>query len=264
MLPSLLLALSASAQNRLLITGSSTMAPLVTVLAKQFQTTNPQAQIEVRTAHSQVGASDAMAGRSDLGMVARTLHSDESSLFAITIARDGIALAVHASNPVTALTRAQAADVLTGRIRNWKALGGRDAAIEVATRPPGYSSLEIACHYLQITPDSIKASRVVASNADALKHIASSPDTISFLSAGSVEREGASGAPVKSLALDGVAATSATIRDARYLMSRPLNLVSRSVPSGLARRFVEYVQSGATRATLVDFDFVPFLPQGAQ
>jgi phosphate transport system substrate-binding protein len=191
-------------------------------------------------------------------MVSRALHADEKSLFAFTIARDGIALVVHADNPVKALGRAQVVDILSGKTSNWKAVGGRDAPIEVCSRKPGHSSIEIVTHFFGLAPEAIRQKHVAGDNAEALRMLLADRNLLTYFSVGLAEDSAQKGLPLRTLAVDGVAATSAAVRNGSYPLSRPLNLVTRGVPKGAARAFIEFVQLPRARAIIAEYDFVPY------
>jgi ABC-type phosphate transport system substrate-binding protein len=103
------------ASSRLLITGASTMTPMVVAIGKRFSTMYPGVQIEVRTTGTAGGIDDVRNGRADIGMVARPLADNESGLYSFAIARDGICLIVHKDNPVRSLTNQQVSDIYTGK-----------------------------------------------------------------------------------------------------------------------------------------------------
>ena len=196
---------SAPLAGKLLITGSSTMAPMVEELGKHFRTRHPGVVITVEAGGSGRGVADALEGKADIGMASRELTPKEKALFAIPIARDGVVFAVHKDNPVGGLTRAQALELFTGKIVNWKALGGPAARIEVVTRTPGHGSLEIMSPYLGIAPTAIKAAHVIGDSAEVIRLIAANRNAIAFLSVGAVDDAAQKGLPLKSLALDGLA-----------------------------------------------------------
>lgn len=254
-----LLLLPAHAQaEKLTLTGSSTLAPLAKELAKRFAAANPGVEFVVEGGGSSRGAADALAGRADIGMVSRALHADEKALFAFTIARDGIALVVHRDNPVKSLSRAQVVDILSGKATNWKAVGGADAPIAVCSRKPGHSSIEIVTHYFGLSPEAIASKNVVGDNAEALQMLLEDRNLLTYFSVGLAEDSVQKGKPVRALPVEGVAATSAAVRSGAYPLSRPLNLVTRGVPKGAAKAFIEFVQSPRAREVIAEYDFVPY------
>lgn len=245
--------------GKLLITGSSTMSPLVTEMARRLEALYPAVRVEVRAGGSGRGIADVLEGKADIGMASRELAAQEKALFAIPIARDGVVFAVHKDNPVRGLTRAQLLAVFTGKTTRWKALGGRDAAIEVITRTPGHASLEIVSHYFGIAPDAIKAADTRGDSAEVLRLVAANRNVIAFLSVGAVDASVQKGLPLKPLALDGIAPGIGSVRDGTWPLSRPLNLLTRRVPAGPAKAFIEFALSPAAREVILQHDFVPYL-----
>lgn len=244
--------------GKLVLTGSSTLAPLMTELARRFMTANPGVEISVEAGGSGRGVADARSGKADIGMVSRALHPDEKNLFVFTVARDGIALVAHRDNPVKSPSRAQFIDILSGKLTNWKEAGGRDAPIHVVSRKPGHASIEIVSHFFGLAPEAIKAQRVAGDNAEALAAVLADRDALTFFSVGLTEDSAQQDKPLRALAIDGVAATSAAVRDGTYPLARQLNLVTRGVPKGAARAFIEFVQSPRVRAAIAEYDFVPY------
>ena len=94
--------------------------------------------------------------------------------------------------------------------------------------------------------------------AEVQRLIAANHNAIGFLSTGAVDDAVQKGQPLKPLALDGMAPGSGSIRDGTWPLSRPLNLVTRRVPAGVAKAFIEFALSRAARETILEYDFVPF------
>ncbi|MEK7771939.1 MAG: substrate-binding domain-containing protein, partial [Pseudomonadota bacterium] len=112
-----------TASQRLVLTGSSTIAPLAGEIARRFESLHPGVRIDVQTGGSSRGIHDVRKGIAAIGMVSRALKADEADLQAFAIAQDGISIIVHAGNPVITLNRKQIADIYTGRITHWNAVG---------------------------------------------------------------------------------------------------------------------------------------------
>ena len=245
--------------GKLLVTGSSTMAPMIADIAQRFTALRPGVSISVEAGGSGRGVADALEGKADIGMASRELNPKEKALFAIPIARDGVAFVVHKDNPIGGLTRAQALAVFTGKTADWKALGGSAARIEVVTRRSGHAEIDIVSDYFGIAPEAIKAAHVTGGNAEGLRLVAANRNAIAFLSTGAVDDAVQKGRPLKPLALDGVTPGIGSVRDGTWPLSRPLNLLTRRVPAGAARAFIEFALSPAARGVILEHDFVPYL-----
>lgn len=243
--------------DKLVLTGSSTVAPLALEIGKRFERQNPGVRVDVQTGGSSRGIADARTGLADIGMVSRALKTEESDLLAHTIAMDGVSIIVHSSNPVPSLTDRQIEAVYTGAITHWKELGGDDRRISVVNKAEGRSTLELFLHHFALKNSQIKAHVVIGDNQQGIKTVAGNPGAIGYVSIGAAEFEAAHGTPIKLLPMAGVAASVANVRDGRFPLSRPLNLVTKGTPGALARRFIEFARSEAVNDLIEAQFFVP-------
>ena len=254
----LLLANSAHAEDRkLVLTGSSTVAPLALEIGKRFEQHNPGVRVDVQTGGSSRGLADARSGLADIGMVSRALKPEENDLVAHPIAMDGVGIILHRDNPVRSLSDEQIKAIYTGQITRWKEAGGKDARITVVNKAEGRSTLELFLHHFKLKNSEIKAHVVIGDNQQGIKTVAGNPGAIGYVSIGAAESEAALGTPVKLLPMGGVTATVANMRDGRFPLSRPLNLVTKGEASGLAKRFIDFARSGAVHDLVEGQFFVP-------
>lgn len=254
----LLLANSAHAEDRkLVLTGSSTVAPLALEIGKRFEQHNPGVRVDVQTGGSSRGLADARSGLADIGMVSRALKPEENDLVAHTIAMDGVGIILHRDNPVRSLSDEQIKAIYTGQITRWKVVGGKDARITVVNKAEGRSTLELFLHHFKLRNSEIKAHVVIGDNQQGIKTVAGNPGAIGYVSIGAAESEAALGTPVKLLPMEGVTATVANVRDGRFPLSRPLNLVTKGEASRLAKRFIDFARSGAVHDLVEGQFFVP-------
>ena len=248
----------ASAQDvRLVVTGSSTVAPLALEIGKRFEKLNKGVRVDVQSGGSSRGVSDARSGLAQVGMVSRALKADESDLTAFAIARDGVGMIVHKSNPVGLLSDEQIKAIYTGRIRNWKEAGGKDAAIMVANKAEGRSTLDLFLGYFGLKNSEIKAHAVVGDNLQKVKTVAGNPNAIGYVSIGTAEFEEQAGSPIKLLPMGKVAATVEAVRDGTFPLSRPLNLVTKGPPQGMVKRFIDFARSKDVNDLVREQFFVP-------
>jgi phosphate transport system substrate-binding protein len=248
-------------KQRLVITGSSSVALLVLEIAKRFEEANPQVRVDVQTGGSSRGVADARSGVAHIGMASRALSQTENDLFAHTIALDGIAVIVHVSNPINSLSDAEIKQIYTGQINNWNQLGGRewggeDKKITVVNKAEGRSTLELFLHYLKLTNSDVKASVIIGDNQQGIKTVAGNPSAIGYVSVGAAEYEAQNGTPIKLLPLNGVVASVAQVQAGNFPLSRPLNLVTRTQPTGLVKQFIDYARSGSVQDLVAEQYFV--------
>ena len=131
--------LTMASQEKLVISGSSTMAPLIAEIGKRFENLHPGTRVDVQTGGSSRGIADTVNGLADIGMVSRALKPQEHALHRTAIAHDGITMILHKDNPVNELSNDQIRSIYSGVITNWKTVGGPDAPITVVNKAEGRS-----------------------------------------------------------------------------------------------------------------------------
>lgn len=231
------------AGQRITLTGSSTVAPLVSEIGKQFERQNPGWRVDVQMGGSSRGIADVRSGSTMIGMVSRSLKASETDLKVRTIAIDGIAMIVNKANSIPGLTDAQIIGIYTGRIRNWRDVGGPAAPITVVNKAEGRSTLELFLDHFKLQAPQVKASVVIGDNQQGILTVSKDPNAIAYVSIGTASYEATHGAAIRLLPLEGSPATLAAVQSGRYPLSRPLNLVTRPNPTLAERRFLDYATS---------------------
>jgi phosphate transport system substrate-binding protein len=249
---------TATTSRPVVVSGSSTIFPLMTDMARRFESANPGTAIEVRSGTSGKGIAELRSEASDFAMVSRPLAIHERDLFAFPLCRDGAAILVHASNSLNGVNVRQLRELLTGEVRDWKQLGARPGAVRVAWRVEGQAIPELLLQHLKLKPEQIRSHATFFENIDAVKFVAGNRNAITVAALAVAERAAKSGVPIKLLAFEGVAASTRAVRDRTYQLSRPLLLVTRSVPTGLQKRFVDYAVSSAVIDLHEKHGFVPY------
>lgn len=232
-----------ASDDRITLTGSSTVAPLAAEMAKRYEKLHPNVRIDVQMGGSSRGINDARMGLADIGMISRALKPAEQDLTAVLIAMDGIGIILHKSNRVTGLSDAQIIDIYTGKIRNWQQVGGVDLPITVVNKAEGRSTLELFLHHFSLKNSQIKAQVVIGDNQQGIKTVAGNPGAIGYVSIGTAEYEETRGTPIKLLPMSGEPATVEAVARGHYPLSRKLNLVVKNPPEGLIKDFITFAQS---------------------
>jgi len=251
---------SKALQGKLIITGSSTIAPLAQEMAKQFESSYPNVRVDVQTGGSSRGISDVRRSLTHIGMVSRQLKASEQDLTAHKIAMDGVTLIVHQQNPVTQLTDDQIRAMYTGKFSNWTDLGGTDNPITVINKAEGRSTLEVFLGYFGLKNQQIKPDIVIGDNEQAIKLVAQNPHAIAYVSIGTGEYSQQHGVPIKLLAINGIAASSHNVNQATFPITRELNFITHGIPNKLSLAFIEFAQSPATFPLIKAQSFVPLTP----
>lgn len=246
-----------AAEGKLIISGSSTMAPLVSEIGKRFETRHPGIRVDVQTGGSSRGVADVVNGLADIGMASRALKPQETHLHGSIIAHDGITVILHQDNPIQSLTDDQITSIYTGVITNWKTVGAPDAPITVVNKAEGRSTLELFRHYFMLSNRDIKAHVVIGDNEQGIKTVAGNPHAIGYVSIGTAQYDATHGVPIRPLPLRGIPATLETVQTGTFPLSRPLTLVTKSAPAGLINTFIEFAKSPATHDLILKQYFVP-------
>ncbi|GAC1390308.1 MAG: phosphate ABC transporter substrate-binding protein [Variovorax sp.] len=227
-------------------------------MAADFHQLHPGVTFEVKASGSGAGMKDLMEGRSDIGMVARTLTVDEHDWMPFLIGRDGIAVSIHSTNPVSALTDQQVSAIYRKKLTNWRELGGADAPIYVIGTTAAAGAHETFLRQFALKAELVRPDAAVdllnERYATLLKH----PNAIMYGPLGRAEERAAAGDQIKSLPHAGIPATSANLASGRYAIARPLALVTKGLPAGPAKAFIDYVRSPTQFAVLRRFHFVPY------
>lgn len=249
---------SAKLTGHVRISGSTTMGPMIGAMVKEFQTLQPGVTFELRAGGSGQGLKDVKEGKSDIGMVSRALTTAERDWLPFAVARDGIAVSIHSANPVASLSDEQVAAIYTKKIVNWREVGGRDAPISVVGASPQAGSTELFLQQFRIKQGEVRPDVMADANADRFAAMSRNPETILYSSLGEAERRARAGEKIKLLPHAGIAATSDNLAAGRYAVARPLTLVTKGLPSGPAKAFIDYVRSPAAIPVIERFEFVPY------
>jgi len=200
-------------------------------------------------------------GKVSLVGAGRTLTPDEkkAGLLGTVVGYDGLAVFVNKANPVKGVTRAQLKDIFTGKVKSWKQLGGKDVPVVAFIEP--VASKRATVQLLQeLVLDGIAFDpgvREVEQISDQLREVTKSEGAICVASVGFLG-SGESGVKnaIHTVELDQMSASDGNIRSGAYLLSRPLLLVTKGLPGGDTKRFIEYMLSKDGQA-IVQRYFVP-------
>lgn len=249
----------ASVKDRahLVLTGSSTLAPLASEVAKRFESLHLDVRVDVQTGGSSRGMADARQGLADIGMVSRSPREGEDDLVWHPVAVDGISIIVHAENPVAELSADQVKSIFLGEIVNWSEVGGNDAPITVVNKAEGRSTLEVFLAHFGLESGDIQADVIIGDNQQGIKTVVANPDAIAYVSIGTAEYEANAGTAIRLVTLDGSKPSTAALRDGTYPVARTLHLVTTGEPEGWVATFIAFMRSAAVHDLVEGQYFVP-------
>lgn len=236
--------------GQLVITGSDSVEPLVSNLAKGFMKNNKNVNIIVRSGESGKGIYDLRSGSASIGMVSRMLNPQESlDLRTFTIAYDGICFITSKNNPIKDISIAQLKNIYLGKITNWRSLGGNDLSISSLIHYGASSSNKIVAGFFGIKENDLKGT-VINDYEAGIRAVARDPKAIYFVSTGEAFSEKLGGMPINIVSISGHKASMKNISQNKYPLTRPFNLVTKGEPTPLASAFISYCQSKAAAYTI--------------
>jgi phosphate transport system substrate-binding protein len=240
--------------NALLIGGASAMYELNVALGKAFEK-KYGVQVIVERGGSLQGLLAAKRHAIDIAAMARDLHGTEAEPQAHNhlIARDAIAVVVHAQSPVKQLRQQLVRDVLTGKIDNWKTLGGVDSPIEVVMRPRESATSRYVSEVVLAGADLSLKAHIRKTKDDVLAFIRQNPNAIGCVATD----DGGLPADIVALEIDNTPITRETVLSGRYPFARSLYLLTYGVARSQALDFIALAESPAGQAIIDRAGFIP-------
>ena len=234
--------------------GSTSMEKVIGTLSEAFMGDNSGVTITYDATGSGTGIESAKNKSCDMGLSSRALKDSETGLKSITVALDGIAIIVNADSGVSNLSLQQISDIFTGKITNWSEIGGSDLEISCIGRESG-SGTRDGFESITGTKDSCKLDQELTSTGAVITAVSSSKNAIGYASLSSVE--GKTG--VKTVTVDGVACSEATVLDGSYKIQRPFNFVvsEDAQLSPAAQAFIEFATSKDAASLIREAGAVP-------
>lgn len=174
------------------------------------------------------------------------------------VAWDALAVIVHKDNPVSNITMQQIRDLYTGRITNWKELGGRDAPVELYVRKGKISGVGRTLRELVFNnyDQEFVAAHVVEESATLEKDMVTNPNGIGMTGISSARKLKSI---AKILALDGKEPSYENIKKGDYVLYRPLYMVSHMQERDPeVKRFLEFVMGKEGKAVMRSVGTVPY------
>ena len=215
--------------------GSSTVGQVMKEAAKVYK----KSTFNINTKPESSGGEDAaVAGRTDLGGVARELNQSalDRGVKKFLIGKDAIGILVHPSNPVSELSIKQLADIFTGSITNWKDVGGIDSDIDVYIVNPRSATRKVFSKaVLRGIKYGGKRIRTIRPDPKILEEVANNPAGIGQISFSFIGK-----AKVKRIKPDG---QEASVNNTNYPITRNLYLVTKGEPKGEVKEFIDWTLS---------------------
>ncbi|MDD5007184.1 MAG: phosphate ABC transporter substrate-binding protein [Syntrophorhabdaceae bacterium] len=236
------------------ISGGTAHIPVMKEAARLIMTANPDIQITIAGGGSGVGIKQVGEGLVDIGNTGRKPTDDEIKRYDLKLflwAIDGVALIVNPNNKVRSLGKAQARDIYSGKIDNWKTLGGEDRKINIYTRDEASGTREVFWEKAIAKGTIAKSANVVVSNGAMKSAVSQDPYGIGYVSVGHIDKT------VAPVTFDGVTPEIETVKSGKYTIARGLYSNTKGNPATLTKKFLDFLFTDEGQKIIAAKGFIP-------
>lgn len=252
---------SALAGENIIIDGSTTVGPIAKAFAEFYKESHPDVNITISESGSGNGVKSLINKACNIANLSRFMKDSEFKScvangvlpVAHVVAFDGLAVIVNPKNKIRSLTMSDIAAIYTGKITNWKQLGGDDAKIVVVSRDTNSGTYETFNELVLKKAKIVKDAEYVGSNGQARTRVNTTKDAIAYVGLGFVDDT------VKPLSVEGILPNAKSITSGKYPIARPLFMFTNGYPKmgGDIFNFVTLHLSGEGREIISDLGYIP-------
>ena len=250
--------------------GSDTLVNLALAWAELYMQEHPEMGISVTGGGSGTGIASLMNRTADIANASREMKIEEiraAEANGITpvefvVARDAIAVVVNPSNPVSALTMQQISDIYTGKITNWRKLGGEDRPIVLLSRESNSGTYVYVLEHvirmgepkskLLFSPETL----LMPSSEGISTEVRQNPNAIGYDGLGYVTSDQKVLAVARDASSPYMLPSIATVKEGSYPISRPLYMYTAGEPGGQVKAYLDWVL-GPGQKLVSKLGFVP-------
>jgi phosphate transport system substrate-binding protein len=229
----------AALHGKIDIAGGTAHISVMKDAAKNIMIKYPGINITVAGGGSGVGVQKVAEGLVDIGNAGRPVSAKElaayPNLTSFPFAVDGVAPIVNPANRVFGLTSSQIQDIFSGKITNWKVVGGDDAEIHLYNRDEASGTRAVFWKKCLKKGAVVESANIVPSNGAMKVAVSRDRHALGYMSIGHVDET------VKAVSLDGVAPTQQNAVNGTYPVTRKLFMNTNGTPLPLVQAFIDYV-----------------------
>ncbi len=242
------------------VKGSTTVQPIMQKAVEAFMAQNKGVSISISASGSGDGAKALIDGSTPLAMMSREMKESEIkqakdkgvNAKQILIAYDCLTPVVHPSNPVKNLTLAQLKDIYTGKITDWKEVGGAAGPISVVSRDSSSGTFEYWNEHVLKKERVYARAQMQASNGAVAQVVAKQKSAIGYVGLAYTKNPG-----LKALDVEGVKGSVENTLNGTYPVSRGLYLYTNGEPTGDVAKLVNFILSDAGQKIVAQVEYVP-------
>ncbi len=251
--------------------GSDTIVNLALAWAERYQGEHAEVRISVTGGGSGTGLAALINGTVDIANSSRKIKEEEiadaqaNGIQPVehTIARDAIAVIVNPENPVSELTLQQIADIYSGKINNWREVGGEDRPIVRLSRETNSGThvyfLETVLRLGSKEDKTLFATNtlLLPSSEGIIAEVRQNPNAIGYDGLGYVPSDVKTIAIAKAEGDPFVLPSAATVDDKTYPIARDLYMYTAGEPIGAIKDYLEWILSPEAQNIVLELGFVP-------
>ena len=257
------------AGGNIVVKGSDTMVNLASAWAEEYEIKHPGVKVSVSGGGSGFGITALIEGTTDICNNSRSWKPEEVENarakgfepVSVAVALDGVAVVVNPQNPVNSLTIDQLAAIYTGKIANWREVGGVDSPIVVLSRDNNSGThiffkeqvVQAKDKQAEYGPDVM----FLPTSQSISDEVARNPYAIAYFGLGYVTREHKVLGIKKDTSSEGVKPDMSTIKDGTYPLARPLYVTTRGKAQGLIKEYIDWILGSDGQKIVSELDFVP-------
>jgi phosphate transport system substrate-binding protein len=241
--------------------GSSALLPLVKAAAEDFMAKNPKATINVTGGGSGTGLKNVADGTSNIGNsdVAAGDEYKDKGLVDHIVCIAPFAIIVNNDVTVDNLTKQQAIDIFSGKITNWKDVGGKDQKITIVHRPDSSGSRKLVKQIVLGSADFTKDGITQAESGAMKTSVATTSGSIGYIDTPYIDNT------LKAVKFEGVAYSADTIKAGTYPLYGQEHMYTKGEPTGAVKAFLDYIMgdeyqkaaAGKTKSKIEELGFLP-------
>ncbi|WP_298844718.1 phosphate ABC transporter substrate-binding protein [Clostridium sp.] len=239
--------------------GSTALQPLAELGAKNFKVKNSDATVNVQGGGSGTGLKQVGEGSVDIGnsdIYAKDKEGiDAAALTDTKVCVIGFAAVTNPKVKVESLTKQQLIDIFTGKIKNWKEVGGADIKVTIINRP---KSSGTRATFKEFALDKKEeATGLTQDSSGSVKQAVKQTDgAISYLAlsyfADATNKEG-----LNILKIDGAEATAANISTDKYKIWSYEHMYTKGASTGITKAYLDYMTSSEMHASITKLGYIP-------
>ncbi len=235
------------------IAGGTAHIPVMKKAAQKIMTLNTNIRITIAGGGSGVGIKQVGEGMIGIGNAGRKATEKEISAYGLHMIKwaiDGVGVVVNPKNRVTSLTSGQLQNIFSGKIANWKELGGEDRAINLYDRDVASGTRAVFWKKALKKGKVSRTANVVVSNGTMKTAIVGDPYGIGYVSVGHID------ITVTPVALNGVVPNLENVKSGAYGVSRGLYSLTKGESAGLAGLFLDFLLSPSGQQIVAEKGFI--------